>query len=524
MAACYARLSIDDDLAGISVSIETQCHIMEAYCKENRIPIFDFYCDDGFTGTNFNRPQFQRMLNDAKEGKFNILLVKDLSRLGREYIAMGRYLEEIFPSLGIRVIALGDNFDSEIRNGDLDFLVPMKNLYNQFYPADTSRKVRQALKMKAGRGEYIGSAAPYGYKKDPEDYHKLVICQNAADTVKQIFEWIVYCGYGYTKVARTLSRMKVPKPSCSDDDGSLCVSIPAGVDPYDWNLCSVRSIVMNEIYTGTIVSGKREKYSYKSKKIIRNSREKCIVTENAVPPIITRELWLRAQEHVRSRRRETSSGIENIFAGLLRCDKCGKVLGLGSAIGNERYYRCETYKKKGKNYCSSHYTLYRDLYIAVLNDLRETIKCAKQHQADIDARAALAALERSKNLDRTLARIKELESKIRSSEERYDRLYEDRLNGVIPIERFLDMSKKEQDSIQAFKLEHERLVRGQEASNGPSYDEFLKRAEEFGEIRELNSYILNSLIDKIVVGDRYKIDGQYHQDITIYYKFDNPVN
>ena len=164
------------------------------------------------------------------------------------------------------------------------------------------------------------------------------------------------------------------------------------------------------------------------------------------------------------------------------------------------------------------------MYIAVLNDLRETIRQAKQNQADIDALAARAALEKSRNIDRTLARIKELESKIQNCEERFDRLYEDRLNGVIPVERFLDMSKREQDAIQAFKLEHERLVRGQESSNGPSYDEFLKRAEEFGEIRELNSNILNSLIDKIVVGDRYKIDGQYHQDITICYKFDNPEN
>ena len=262
LAALYARLSVDDMQDGTSVSIETQKKILEDYCKANNIEIYDFYCDDGYTGTNFNRPDFQRLLRDAESKKFNMVIVKDLSRLGREYIGVGKYIEEYFPERNIRFVAIGDDYDSECRKGDLDFIVPMKNLFNQFYPAECSRKVRQAFKAKASRGEFIGSQAPYGFKKSPEDKHVLLIYETTAPVIVRIFTLIAYHGYGYTKIARLFSQEKIPTPYALQRRNA---NKPCDKDPYDWNLGTISAIVHNETYLGNLVSGKREILSFKNK-------------------------------------------------------------------------------------------------------------------------------------------------------------------------------------------------------------------------------------------------------------------
>ena len=187
--------------------------VLEDYCKANGYTVYDFYCDDGFTGTNFDRPSFKRMMSDVQNGIVNMVVVKDLSRLGRNYIEVGKYIEDVFPEKGIRFVAIGDDVDSERENLDLDLMLPLKNIFNQYYPADCSRKTRQAFITKAKRGEFIGSQAPYGYRKTSEDKHVLEIDEETAPTVRWIFEMAAYHGYGYNRIARTLSERKVITPA-----------------------------------------------------------------------------------------------------------------------------------------------------------------------------------------------------------------------------------------------------------------------------------------------------------------------
>ena len=520
IAACYARLSVDDMQDGTSVSIETQKKILEDYCRANNIAIYDFYCDDGYTGTNFNRPNFKRMLQDAESKKFNMVVVKDLSRLGREYIGVGGYIESYFPQRQIRFVAIGDNFDSELQNGELDFIVPMKNLFNQFYPAECSRKVRQAFKAKASRGEYIGSKPPYGYQKSKSDKHILVIDEEIAPIVVMIFTLIAYHGYGYAKVAKALCQGKILTPYATM---MAAENKPCDKNPYDWNLGSVSAIVHNEVYIGHLVSGKRTTVSFKNKRVVKRDRDDCVIVENIFPQIISQELWDDAHKRIASRKRESKNDGFNIFAGLIRCDKCGKVLGLSGRENNKTYYCCETYKKKGKDRCTPHYTLYANLYDAVLENLQSTIKQIKENEYDFDAKVAASIFEDADNQKPCDELVESIEKQLQKINDRYNRIYQDRLDGVISLEKFKELVKDDDEKIKRLQEQLSELKKRSmnEESREKSYQRFSERVKEIGEITELNAVILNTLIDKIVVGERKLINGEYSQEITIFYKFDN---
>jgi len=520
LAALYARLSVDDMQDGTSVSIETQKKILEDYCKANNIEIYDFYCDDGYTGTNFNRPDFQRLLRDAESKKFNMVIVKDLSRLGREYIGVGKYIEEYFPERNIRFVAIGDDYDSECRKGDLDFIVPMKNLFNQFYPAECSRKVRQAFKAKASRGEFIGSQAPYGFKKSPEDKHVLLIDETTAPVIVRIFTLIAYHGYGYTKIARLFSQEKIPTPYALQRRNA---NKPCDKDPYDWNLGTISAIVHNETYLGNLVSGKREILSFKNKKVIKKDKGDWIVVEGMFPQIISQQLWDDAHRRIQERKRSTQSDFCNIFAGLIRCDKCGKILGLSSKRDNNPYYCCETYKKKGKDRCTAHYTLYNDVYNTVLENLRSTVASIRAGQFDFDNQVAAQVMSEFQSGNSCQATIEELEKQIEKLNKRYEQMYQDRLDGVISLQRFKELVAGDEEKQERLQKELDAL-RAREAARENEFQSlqaFVEKVKQFGDITALDKVLLNTLIEKIVIGERQLVDGEYTQEITIYYKFDN---
>lgn len=522
IAACYARLSKDDLQDGTSVSIETQKKILEDYCRSNNITIHKFYCDDGYTGTNFNRPAFQQMLQDAENKQFNMVIVKDLSRFAREYIGSGEYIETYFPQRQIRFVAIGDNYDSNVKNGDLDFVVPMKNLFNQFYPAECSRKVRQAFKAKASRGEWIGSQAPYGYKKSREDKHKLIIDEELAPIVLRIFNLIAYHGYGYTKVARTFSREKILTPYATQRKAE---GKPCNKDPYDWNLGSISAIVHNETYLGNLVSGKRETISFKNKKVIKKDRDDCIVVENIFPQIVPQKLWDDTHSRIKSRGRISKGDGFNIFAGLIRCDKCGKVLALSGRTGHKPYYCCETYKKKGKDKCSAHYTLYEDIYNAVLENIQTTVRQIKNNQYDFNAKVAAAVADDIQSQKSYRQIIEDLEKQIQKINNRYDQMYQDRLDGIISLQKFKELVNGDEEKIAHLKEEIGRLREKEKAEKNKekTIQSFIDTVEEIGEIKELNPIILNTLIDKIVIGERQLVGDSYEQEITIFYKFENTL-
>lgn len=521
IAALYCRLSVDDMQDGNSVSIETQMKILEDYCKCNNIAVFDFYCDDGYTGTNFNRPEFQRLLMDAENKQFNMVIVKDLSRLGREYIGVGKYIEEYFPERNIRFVAIGDDFDSDSRKGDLDFIVPIKNLFNQFYPAECSRKVRQAFKTKASRGEFIGSYAPYGYKKSQEDKHVLVVDEMTAPTIVRIFTLIAYHGYGYSKMAKTLSQEKIPTPTALQRRNA---NLPYDKDPYDWNFGTISAIIHNETYLGHLVSGKREVLSFKNKKVIKKDKENWIVIKDIFPQIISQQLWNDAHKRIKERKRVTNNNFSNIFAGLIRCDKCGKVLGLSSQRNNNPYYCCETYKKKGKDKCTAHYTLYNDIYSTVLKNLRETVESIKSGQFDFDNQIASQIFSDFKDTKNNQLVIEELEKQIQKLDYRYEQMYQDRLDGVISLQRFKELVAGDEEKRNKLQKDLDELRASEKlkADEAKSIQTFIEKVKQFGEITSLDKVLLNTLIDKIVVGERQLVDGEYTQEITIYYKFDNP--
>lgn len=518
-AACYCRLSRDDEQDGTSVSIETQVKVLEDYCKSNNIGVFDFYCDDGFTGTNFDRPNFRRMMSDVDSGNVNMVVVKDLSRFGRNYIEVGKYIEDVFPEIGVRFVAIGDNVDTVKENTDLDFMLPLKNIFNQYYPAECSRKTRQAFMTKAKRGEFIGSQAPYGYKKSASDKHILEIDEITAPTVRWIFEMIAYHGYGYNKVARTLSEKRVITPAAyqAQRGGHIYEK-----DPYDWNLATIVKMMENTAYLGHVISGKRRKLSFKSKREVKQPQEKWIVNENMHEPLISQQLWDDAHKRLETRKRKSKSGFENIFAGLLKCDKCGYALGIANAIGRENYYVCNTYKKKGKDKCSIHYIRYNDLYKCVLADLQELLNEVSGNSEAFRA-GVLKKLGSADKKGRANAEneINRLESRIKELENKFDRLYEDRLNGILSDKKFKELSAKceaEQDRL-ALELSELQARNACEIESENNVDKFMSVISRYETIQSLDKELLNRLIDRIVVSDKVKTEDGYTQKITIFYKF-----
>ena len=524
IAGCYCRLSRDDEHDGTSVSIETQRKVLEDYCHAHGWKIFDFYCDDGFTGTNFERPAFQRMMSDVETGSLNMVVVKDLSRLGRNYIETGKLIEETFPENGVRFIAIGDDVDTDRENMDLDLMLPMKNIFNQYYPADVSRKTRQAFKTKAMHGEFIGSFAPYGYRKSAADKHILEPDEITSPIVVDIFEMVAYKGYGYNKIANILRLRKVLTPTAyrMKQEGE-----PYDGDPYDWNLTTIRKILENRVYLGHTANGKKKKLSFKSKRVIHVPEEKWVVVENTHEPLVTEHLWKDAQKKLNSRKRANRYGEVNMFAGLVKCDCCGKALTLANNKSKKRYFACSTYKAKGKDVCSIHYIHYDTLSDMVLKDIQRIIKMVQKDEDGFVKRILkrMGSTSNKKN-ERLRNEIVSIENRLKELEAKFDRLYDDRLEGYISDNKFKDLAMKcetEQDNLNARLAELTAQVDEQEDAE-LNVDRFVETIHHYAEVKELDREILNRLIDKIVVGDKVKTEFGCTQSIKIYYRFLGDLN
>lgn len=523
--ACYSRLSKDDEQDGTSVSITTQRQVLEDYCRSNGWEIFDFYYDDGYTGTNFNRPDFKRMMDDIQSGLVNMVIVKDLSRLGRNYIEVGKLIEEVFPLKGVRFIAIGDDVDTDRENLDLDLVLPMKNVFNQYYPADCSRKTRQAFKTKSLRGEFIGSYAPYGYRKSAEDKHVLEIDDQTAPIVLRMFEMAAYEGCGYNKITRILSEQKVITPSAYQAQIS---GRAFGKDPFDWNLTTVYKMMVNETYLGHTINGRKRKLSFKSKRVINQPEDKWIVVPNTHVPLISEQLWEDAHKRLESRKRESKLGEINIFAGLIKCDKCGYALCIKNTRGRPRYFCCNTYSKKGKEKCSIHYIPYKDLYDAVLTDLKSRV-CSIQHNEQSFVQGILKKLDSTNDKNAELAgkQTETIKNRIAELEQRYNRLYEDRLNGVISVGKFKELADKceaEQETLRSQVADIQKQSE-QQMNTIHNVSRFVEVIKRYSEIEVLDKELLNRLIDRIEVSDRaVDENGNETQQIRIIYKFLGTLN
>lgn len=529
-AAVYLRLSKDDGLTDKdSASIDTQREMLTRYCNDNNIIIYDYYIDDGFTGLNTDRPGFRRMVEDVEGKKVNCVISKDQSRLGRNHLETDFYMEVYFPEHHIRYIAITDNYDS-LNSSSLD-IAPFRNLLNDMYAQDISKKVKSALYTRQVQGKFIGTKAPFGYKKDPNDKNHLIIDERYAPTVRRIYE-LYLDGNGVHKIAAILREEKWVKPSAAavETNEAYSVYIKSEEDVYGWKDGAVDRILTNPVYAGHIEGQRRPKISAKSKKRQPLGSKKFVV-ENMHEPIIEPETWELVQSIVKSHRRENrSDGYNNIFSGLLRCADCGRTLTKSCAhrrkprpdIIDMIGYQCNYYRLNGKTACTQHWIEARDLYDAVLADIQYRAKSALEDNegmyAEIVEKIDSNHSDDEKKAEKELRKAK---SRIAELDKIFTSLYEDKVSGNISERNFRQLSAKyetEQITLESQIAELEEKIRSSREAT-ENVDTFVNLIKDYSLITELNASILHTLIEKIVVHEAEVIDGEREQKIEIYYKF-----
>ena len=523
ITALYPRLSHEDELQGESNSISNQKRILETYAKQNGFSNLRWYTDDGYSGANFQRPGFQAMLADSEAGKVGTVIVKDMSRLGRNYLQVGMYTEMIFPQKGVRFIAINDGVDSA--QGENDF-APLRNIFNEWLVRDTSKKIKAVKRSKGMSGKPITSKPVYGYLMDEDE--NFIIDEEAAPVVRQIYS-LCLAGNGPTKIARMLTEQQIPTPGTLEyrRTGSTRRYHPG----YEckWATNTVVHLLENREYTGCLVNFKTEKPSYKLKHSIENPPEKQAVFENHHEPIIDRETWERVQELRKQRKRPNRYDEVGLFSGILFCADCGSVMYQQRYQTDKRKqdcYICGSYKKRTAD-CTAHFIRTDLLTAGVLSNLRKVTSYAAKHEA----RFMKLLIEQNEDGDRrrNAAKKKELEAaekRIAELSAIFKRLYEDSVTGRISDERFTELSadyEAEQKELKerAARL-REELSKAQEAT--ANAEKFMNVVRRHTTIEELTPTLLREFVEKIVVHESVALDGKRRgklrrQEIEIYYSF-----
>ncbi len=522
ITALYCRLSQDDGLDEESNSIQNQKRILEQYAIEHRFPNPQFYVDDGYTGANFNRPDFQRLLSDVENGKVGIIITKDLSRLGRNQLHTGLYIEERFPQFGVRYIAINDNVDTE--NAEINDLMPFKNLFNEWFVRDTSRKIRAVNKAKAERGERLGTRASYGYRKDENDNKKLVIDDEAASVVRYIFS-LCTAGSGPTQIAKRLQKEQILCPAMYAYEKFGSKHSGLSLDkPCNWSSDTVADMLENEIYIGNTLNFRYSRKSYKDKRKVEHAREECLVIEGSHEPIIGRETWDIVQRVRQHKRRRTNMGEQNKFSGLVVCADCGAAMVLHRAQSMnpmQTNFTCRTYKRFGKEVCTSHYIRECVLEEIVLEDILRVTAMAREHAQEF---AAYISTKQTAELRREIRRAElELSRKRKRSTELdviFKRLYEDSVLGRITNEQFQSLSAsyvEEREHLKASIPQQENELQQMKATISGT-DNFIAKAKRYTDITELTPELLRLFIEKIVVHEKdVKWSKHAQQTVEIHY-------
>ena len=518
--ALYCRLSQDDGIEGDSNSIQNQKTILQKFAEDHHFPSPCFYVDDGFSGGNFQRPAFQQMISDMENGEIGIIVTKDLSRLGRNQLHTGLYIEERFPMFGVRYIAINDNVDTD--SSESNDLMPFKNLFNEWFIRDTSRKIRAVLKAKAERGERLGTRAPYGYRKDP-DTKKLIVDDEAATIVRRIFAMCAG-GSGPSQIARILKKEQILTPTMYAY--TKYGMTHTGLDtqrPYHWSGDTVADMLENEIYLGNTVNMKHSSRSYKDKRRVEHPREECLVFENTHPALITREVWDMVQRVRKNKRRLTKMEEQNKYSGLVFCADCGSNMVLHRAhtmSASYNHFTCRTYKKDGEA-CTGHYIRECVLDEIVLEDLRRVTSAAREHPEKF---AAYIGSKQSAELQREIRRQEKELAAMRKRKAELDaifkKLYEDSVLDRITTEQFQMLSgsyTEEQNLITVgIPQKENEIQRLRETVN--ETDSFLYKAKRYTDITELTPELLRLFIEKIVVHEKeVKWSKHAPQTVEIYY-------
>ena len=516
--ALYCRLSRDDDNEGDSNSIQHQKQILEKYAKDHSITNYKFYVDDGYSGTSFNRPGFQEMLADIEAGYVDCVIVKDMSRFGRNYLEVGMYTEIMFPDKDVRFIAINDGVDSA--RDDNDF-TPFRNIINEWYAKDTSKKIRAVFRAKGLSGKRLSTQTPYGYLKGENG--QLIEDTETAPVVRLIFRLAVE-GNGPGKIARILREKQIVTPGTLEFHRTGRTSRYNPEFPYQWHESTVVNILEQKDYLGNTYNFKTTKKSYKSKKVIRNPEEKQVVFENTHVALIDQETWDLVQKARQSRRRPTKMGDMGMFSGMVYCADCGNKLHLCRTKSWDRSldnYVCGTYKRR-RGECSAHYIRSTVLETLVLDNLQKVIAYVRDYENDFvqqvtenKAAEQMQMLSVSKRqMEQQMRRIAEIDNIIK-------RLYEDNLNGKLSDSRFSKMSadyEQEQRTLENSNAELKCMVDTCEEQS-LNIKSFLKCVRKYTEPCELTPDMLHELVEKIIVYAPDKSSGHRTQQIDIYYNF-----
>ncbi|SFR93620.1 recombinase family protein [Anaeromicropila populeti] len=523
-AALYLRLSKDDDGAMESASITTQKKMLIAYAKEKGFRIVDIYIDDGYSGTNFERPEFKRMIRDIERKKVNMVITKDLSRLGRDYITTGQYTEIFFPVHEVRYIAVNDGYDSESLHNDI---APFKNIVNEMYARDISQKIKSSFETKMREGSFIGNFAPYGYKKAPDNKNQLIVDETAASVVKKIFH-LAEEGSKPKEIADLLNESKILTPALY-----RCLSRPyLNVENYtkrkEWTSSTISKILKNMVYLGHMVQGKTTKVSFKSQRMITAPRERWIIVEHTHEPIISQKTFEKVRWQMTSRRSCKKGNFQNIFSGIAKCMDCGKNMSTTGTRkkGTVTNLVCGGYKLFGSKECSNHFVDYGILYQIVLNEIKKQIILSDEDRQVIGKVLKNRVLQvDGQESDRQNKKISCLKARDRELDFIIKKLYEDTISGKISEERFRKLSgsyEEEQKDIKEEILQIQQKI-AYSSTSKPDDEMVYNLLSKYLNVTELTQEILYELVDRIEIGqggyEQTPEGKRKRQEIKIYYKF-----
>lgn len=522
-AAIYCRLSKDDELQGESASIANQRDMLEAYCEKQGWEVVAVFQDDGYTGLNMERPDLKRMLKAIERKQVNLVVTKDLSRLGRNYLQTGQLIEDFFPRNGVRYIAMNDGIDTMRDNNDI---APFKNILNEMYSKDISKKVHSSYVLKAQKGQFTGCIAPFGYRKDPEDKNHLLVDEETAPVVRLIFGYALD-GHGPNYIRRKLEEAKFPCPTWwNRQRGYRNVYTKwEKKDPengkYIWDFSVIKDILMNPVYTGAMASQKKE-YRFKIGTIGEKKPEDWIVVEGTHEALIDKKNFAIVQEKLKSRQRPGQSGEPSMFAGLLKCGECGKSLTVRytNAKHPQQIYSCKTYNAYGKQHCSQHRVDFDMLYSLVLNKIRECAAAALMDGEAVADRLTNTCQAEQQDQREALERsLTKDEERIEVLEKMVLRLYEDMVAGRITEANFnllLEKTQNEQAELRA-KVEDGRKRLADEIRLAVDARQWIESIQEYRDITELDAATLNRLIKEIVVHETIDSDKTRHISIEIHF-------
>ncbi len=531
LTALYCRLSLEDGKDNESMSISNQKLLLKDYAEKNGMFNCEFYVDDGFTGRNFNRPAFQRMISDIEAGRISCVITKDLSRLGRNYIESGSYMEVFFPKHNVRYIAITDNYDS-LNKQEMD-IAPFKNILNDMYSRDISQKVLAGRMTRSRQGKFCGGQPPLGLMRDPDDNGHLIIDPKTAPIIRRIFD-LALDGFGNMKICKVLMEERIPITRMQT--GTDC-----DINYYAWSGSRISTILRNPFYKGAHVVCKTHQKGIRSNTYNIIPREQREVIEDCHEAIIPKAEWDKVQQLI-DRRPPIMKGNDcpyyNIFHGIVYCATCGKSMQVryekvgrtnkDRRTGKERepidkaYYICQTYNRLGKNACTSHKIEARDLYNLVLADIQEVAAMALKDKETFYGR--LSRRMEKQYLADTDSLKKEYENLAQRNQEIDDTfisLYADKAKGILTEKRFLkltDAMEKEQENNQSRMQEIAALISEEEHSEG-DVQMFMGEIRRYAAITELDETVLNRLINRILIGEPKKVDGVKTQELRIVYNF-----